>query len=108
MADPKTDRPESPATATAPAPATKGTGGAPLGHLLDVTVPVTVELGRSRLSLENILRLAPGAVVELEHPADAPVDLFIHGKRIASGEIVVVDDYYGIRITSLGSPEATK
>jgi flagellar motor switch protein FliN/FliY len=106
MAETKTERAEG--TATAPAPPAKALGSAPLGHLLDVTVPVTVELGRTRLSLENILRLAPGAVVELEHPADAPVDLFIHGKRIASGEIVVVDDYYGIRITSLGAPEATK
>lgn len=74
---------------------------APLERIFDLTVPVTVELGRATLSVQEILQLGPGAVVELERAADQPVELFVHGKSVARGQIVVVDGYYGIRITSL-------
>jgi flagellar motor switch protein FliN len=72
-----------------------------LDRVYDLTVPVTVELGRATLSVQEILELAPGAVVELDRAADAPVELFVHGKCVAKGQIVVVDGYYGIRITAL-------
>lgn len=74
---------------------------APLERIFDLTVPVSVELGRATLSVQEILELGPGAVVELERAADQPVELFVHGKCVARGQIVVVDGYYGIRITSL-------
>lgn len=74
---------------------------APLDRIFDLSVPVTVELGRTTLSVQDILELGPGAVVELERGADQPVELFVHGKSVARGQIVVVDGYYGIRITSL-------
>ena len=74
----------------------------PLDRVYDLSVPVTVELGRTMLSVQDVLRLAPGAVVELDHPSETPVDLFVHGKRVAKGEIVVVSDFYAIRITSVG------
>jgi flagellar motor switch protein FliN len=74
---------------------------AQLDRIFDLSVPVTVELGRTTLSVQDLLQLGPGAVVELERSADAPVELFVHGKCVARGQIVVVDGYYGIRITSL-------
>lgn len=81
-----------------------GEGGesASLDRIYDLKVPVTVELGRATLAVEEILRLAPGAVVELDRAADQPVEMFVHGKCVARGEIVVVDDFYGVRITSVG------
>jgi len=81
-----------------------GQGGDPssLERVFGLQVPVSVELGRTSMNVEDILRLGPGWVVELDHPADAPVDLYVHGKRVAKGEIVVVDDFYGVRITSVG------
>lgn len=75
---------------------------APLDRVYDLTVPVTVELGRTSLSVQDVLKLAPGAVVELDHPSETPVNLYVHGKRVAKGEIVVVSDFYAIRITSVG------
>lgn len=76
---------------------------AALDRVYDLTVPVTVELGRATLSVQDILQLAPGSIVELERSSEAPVELFVHGKCVAKGQIVVVDGYYGIRITSLDS-----
>lgn len=75
---------------------------ASLDRVYDLTVPVTVEVGRTNLSVQEILQLAPGSVVELDHAADAPVELLVHGKCVAKGEIVVVDDFYGVRITAVG------
>ena len=74
----------------------------PLDRIYDLQVPVSVELGRSNLTVQDILQLGPGSVVELDQNADAPVTLYVHGKSVAMGEIVVVDEYYGVRITSVG------
>ncbi len=76
-------------------------GAAPLDRVSDLSVPVSVELGRTSLTVQQILELSSGAVVELDQSADAPVALFVHGKCVAKGEIVVVDDFYGVRITSV-------
>ncbi|MBI4880481.1 MAG: FliM/FliN family flagellar motor switch protein [Planctomycetes bacterium] len=80
-----------------------GAGGpeSPLERVYDLTVPVTVELGKAQLTVQQILQLAPGSVVELDHSADAPVEMYVHGKCVAHGEIVVVDEFYGVRITSV-------
>ena len=68
---------------------------------MDVRVKVTVELGNCQLPMREVLQLNIGSVVKLDKPAQAPVDLFVNQKRIARGEVVVVDDSYGIKITEL-------
>ena len=62
---------------------------------------VTVELGRTRMTVRELLSLAPGAVVELDRAAGSPADLLVNGRLIARGEVVVVDEEYGIRITEI-------
>jgi flagellar motor switch protein FliN len=69
--------------------------------LLDVKVKLTVELGTCHMAMRDVLQLNPGAVIKLDSPAQAPVDVYANHKRIARGEIVVVDDSYGIKITEL-------
>ena len=71
--------------------------------LYDVEMALTVELGRTRLPLREVLDLAPGAVLELDRGAGAPADLLVNGRLIARGEVVVVDENYGVRITQIVS-----
>lgn len=90
-----------------------GATGAPttdIGRLAEVQVDVTVELGRTRLSLGEAMALGPGAVVPLGRLAGQPVDLMINGERVGLGEVVVVDDVYGLRITDVvgGAPEVVE
>jgi len=73
--------------------------------LLDVKLPVTVELGRTEVPVKDILEFGPGSVIELSKEANEPVDLFVNGVLVARGEVVVSDDRFGIRLTSLISPE---
>ncbi len=73
--------------------------------LLDVEMDVTIELGKADLSIKKILELAPGSVIELDRMAGEPVDLVVNNKVVAKGEVVVVDENFGIRIVSLVSPE---
>lgn len=73
--------------------------------LLDVDLDVCIELGRANLSIKRILELSPGSVVELDRMAGEPVDLLVNNKVVAKGEVVVVDENFGIRIVSLMSPE---
>jgi flagellar motor switch protein FliN/FliY len=79
--------------------------GEPLGleGLRDVPMPVTIELGRARMPLSELLSLAPGSLVPLERAAHEPVDLYVGGKLYARGEVVTVGTKYGIRVTSLVS-----
>jgi flagellar motor switch protein FliN/FliY len=73
--------------------------------LMDVDLPVSIELGRTRLSIADILSLGPGSVVELSKLAGEPADLLINYKVVARGEVVVVDENFGLRITQLMTPE---
>ncbi|MBN1759566.1 MAG: flagellar motor switch protein FliN [Chitinispirillaceae bacterium] len=73
--------------------------------LLDIDLDVNIELGQSMLSIKRILELAPGAIVELDRMAGEPVDLMVNKKVVARGEVVVIDENFGIRIVSLVSPE---
>lgn len=77
--------------------------GEPLGleGLRDVPVSVSIELGRVRLPLAEVLALSPGSLVLLDRAAHEPVDLFVGGRLYARGEVVVVGEKYGVRITSL-------
>ncbi len=69
--------------------------------LLDLTLPVAIELGRTNLFIRDILELQRGSVVEFEKLASEPVDILINGKKMAEGEVVVIEKHFGIRITNL-------
>jgi len=73
--------------------------------LMDVDLPVSIELGRTKMSIADILALGPGSVVELNKLAGEPVDLLVNNKAVARGEVVVVDENFGLRITQLMTPE---
>ena len=79
-------------------------GPRPLDLILDVQVPIAVELGHTDMAIEDLLALKPGAVLELDKLASEPVDLLIRDHVIAHGEIIVVDDSFGIRITTIIDP----
>ena len=75
-----------------------------LGRILDVSVRLTVELGRRTLRISDLLSLAPGSVVEFPKSADEPLDIRVNDRLIARGEAVVVGERYGIRVTEVVSP----
>ena len=79
--------------------------GAELERLYDVPVELTVEIGRTRMTIGETLALGPGSIVSLERLAGEPVDLLVNGKRIAYGEVVVIDEEFGLRITELVDSE---
>jgi flagellar motor switch protein FliN/FliY len=80
-----------------------GGGGdsANLDLLLDVNLKVTVELGRTNLKFRDVLNLANGSVIELGRQTSEPVDIMVNGALLATGEVVVVDDHFAVRITKL-------
>lgn len=101
----------SPAEQVAPAAFTNftPTGTAPgagndINMILDIPVQLTVELGRTRIPIKNILQLAQGSVVELDALAGEPMDVLVNGFLIAQGEVVVVNDKFGIRLTDIVTP----
>ncbi len=79
-----------------------GSGGLlSLGMLRDVPLEVSAELGRTRLSVSEVLQLRVGSIIELDRAAGAPVDVIVNGASIAKGEVVVIDEEYGVRITDI-------
>lgn len=82
-------------------PGQKGNGTRNLDLLLDVEIPIAVEVGRTRMNLDEVLKLVPGSVIALDKKAEEPVDLRVNGKLVARGEVVLVDDCYGLRITQI-------
>lgn len=78
--------------------------GSGMEMLLDISLALTVELGRARMMIRDILHLAPGSVLELDKLASEPVDILINDKSIARGEVVVIDDKFGIRLTAIVTP----
>lgn len=72
-----------------------------LDLLMDLSLPVSIELGRTQLLIKDILSLKRGSVVEFEKLASEPVDILINGKKMAEGEVVVIEKHFGIRITNL-------
>jgi flagellar motor switch protein FliN/FliY len=81
-----------------------GGGGGDMNLILDIPVQLTVELGRTRIPIKHILQLAQGSVVELESLAGEPMDVLVNGFLIAQGEVVVVNDKFGIRLTDIVTP----
>jgi len=96
------------AAPTAAPGAAREPGGAKNGNgielLLDISLPVTVELGRTRMMIRDILQLAPGSILELDKLAGEPVDIMINEKSIARGEVVVIDENFGVRLTNIVTP----
>ncbi|MDM0042958.1 flagellar motor switch protein FliN [Variovorax dokdonensis] len=111
-----------PATAAAPAPvaapatsqvfqqiqetasAAAGVTPSDLARVMDVPVQLTAEIGRTRITIKSLLQLSQGSVVELDGLAGQPLDVLINGYLIAQGEVVVVNDKYGIRLTDIITP----
>ena len=83
-----------------------GGSQAPRGFdmIMDIPVALTVELGRTKISIRNLLQLAHGSVVELDGLAGEPMDVLVNGTLIAHGEVVVVNEKFGIRMTDVVSP----
>ncbi len=75
-----------------------------LDMILDIPVQITVELGRTKLTIKNLLQLAHGSVVELDAMAGEPMDVLVNGTLIAQGEVVVVNEKFGIRLTDIITP----
>jgi flagellar motor switch protein FliN len=85
-------------------PSSGGTAGEMnLNLILDVAVTLALEVGRAKMSVRDLLALAPGAVVELDRLAGEPLDVLVNGVRIARGEVVVVNEKFGIRLTDVVS-----
>ncbi|WP_395757659.1 flagellar motor switch protein FliN [Achromobacter sp. EB05] len=109
-AAPATPAPTAPAAQSAAQSVFKPLAGAASGAgtdidlIMDVPVQLTVELGRTRLTIKNLLQLGQGSVVELDGLAGEPMDIFVNGYLIAQGEVVVVEDKYGIRLTDIITP----
>jgi flagellar motor switch protein FliN/FliY len=85
------------------------TAEVPLSMLLDLTLPVSIELGRTSMTVQEILRLGRGSVIQLERLAGEPIDVYVGDRRFAEGEVVVLGEAFGVRITRIVSasvPEA--
>lgn len=83
---------------------TSGNGNDKLSFLKDLQMNIYIELGRTQMQIKDILELERGYVIELDKLASEPVDVFVNNKKIAEGEVVVIDKHFGIRITSLVDP----
>jgi flagellar motor switch protein FliN/FliY len=91
---------------TVEAPAGAATAGsADLERLYDVPVELAVEIGRTQMTIREALALGPGSLVTLDRLAGEPVDLLVNGKRIARGEVVVLDEEFGLRVTEVLTAE---
>lgn len=77
-----------------------------LAPVLDVPVEVAVEIGRTTMTIRETLAIVPGSIVSLDRMAGEPVDLLVNGRRIARGEVVAVDEEFGLRVTEVVSPQS--
>jgi flagellar motor switch protein FliN/FliY len=80
-------------------------GNVNLDMIMDVSVTVSIEVGRARMSINDLLRLSQGAIIELDRMAGEPLDVLVNGTLVARGEIVVVKEKFGIMLTEVVSPE---
>jgi flagellar motor switch protein FliN/FliY len=86
------------------APAAAKGGDINLDVVLDIPVTLSMEVGRSRISIRNLLQLNQGSVVELERTTGEPLDVYVNGTLVAHGEVVVINEKFGIRLTDVISP----
>lgn len=89
------------ARAAAGAVAGAAAGELSLGLLLDLTLPVHIELGRTRMTVQEILRLGRGAVIQLDRLAGEPIDVYVGERKFAEGEVVVLGEHFGVRIVRI-------
>ncbi len=94
-------RPGSPTTSASTARSAKASGGATMRMLYDVEMTLTAEIGRAKLPVRQVLDLTPGTIIELDRVAGSPADLMVNGRLIARGEVVVIDEDYGLRVTEI-------
>lgn len=80
------------------------TGDIKIDAILDVPITISMEIGRSRINIRNLLQLNQGSVVELDRLAGEPMDVLVNGTLVAQGEVVVVNEKFGIRLTDIVSP----
>ena len=73
----------------------------PIGMLLDLSLPISIELGRTTMTVQELLRLGRGSVVQLERLAGEPIDIYVGDRRFAEGEVVVLGEHFGVRITRI-------
>ena len=104
MAQPAASVPVQPVQFTPLASGPVPVNDANVGLILDVPLQVTVELGRTSKSIKEILELTNGSIVELDRLAGEPVDIMVNGRYLAKGEVVVIDENFGVRITDIASP----
>lgn len=105
MTDPRPATPDArPADLEPLGEAAPANGGGRLDSLLDMALPVTIEFGRTTLTMQELLDLGPGAVVVLERMVGEPVDIYVSDRRMAEGEVVVVGERLGVRITRVVPP----
>jgi flagellar motor switch protein FliN/FliY len=94
-----------PAASAAPldelGPSMSAGAGTQLDSLLEMSLPVSIEFGRTTMTMQEVLDLGPGSVVQLERMVGEPVDIFVSDRRLAEGEIVVVGEQFGVRITRI-------
>ncbi|MCB9365979.1 MAG: flagellar motor switch protein FliN [Calditrichaeota bacterium] len=76
-----------------------------MGLVMDIELPISIELGRTQMLIRDIVKLAPGSVVELDKLSGEPVDLYVNNKRFARGEVVVIEENFAVRLTELINPE---
>jgi flagellar motor switch protein FliN/FliY len=94
-------RPQVGAYHPAPSQAGAHAGEMPLGLLLDLTLPVHIELGRTSMTVQEILRLGRGAVIQLDRLAGEPIDVYVGERKFAEGEVVVLGEHFGVRIVRI-------
>lgn len=73
----------------------------PIAMLLDLTLPISIELGRTAMTVQEILRLGRGSVIQLDRLAGEPIDVFVGDRRFAEGEVVILGETFGVRITRI-------
>ncbi|AHG87734.1 flagellar motor switch protein FliN [Gemmatirosa kalamazoonensis] len=78
-----------------------GSTEVPLGMLLDLSLPVSIELGRTSMTVQEILRLGRGAVIQLDRLAGEPIDIYVGDRKFAEGEVVVLGEHFGVRISRI-------
>ena len=79
--------------------------GAALNMVKDIPVTLSIELGRASMSIKQLLELDQGAVIELDRMVDEPMDVLVNGTLVARGEVVVIDDTFGVRLTDVAGPD---
>ncbi len=88
------------------APSEQGSS-ASLDTLLDISLPVAIEFGRTKMTVQEVLDIGTGSVIQLERMVGEPIDVFVSDRKLAEGEVVVIGEHFGVRITRIVSASAT-